>query len=676
MTMASATAPWWRRALHEGMQATCLWRAVRDDAGQVVDLEVVECDDGFADWFARPIAALPGTRYSELVPSGIRDRLSTYIAVLDDGQARDLVFAPVPKLGRPDVAEVRLVPCGDDLIWAEVADVTERERHLRAVMLERDAAAAGLQQLVRALNASPDAFAVHEARRDVAGEVTGFEVAFVNEAASSPTGRPAEAWRDLDIREWFPEVVDTGLFDAMRSVVDTQEPSLARLVIDSVRGWHGTYDVRLTPFGADFVLATWHEAPDGEPGRFGVVPSLDRLTGLPGTDEFLRHMRELGDLDGHALLCLDLDGFGSVNDRIGRHRADRVLTSVAAALGALAPMPRIRARTGHDEFAIVIPADDPRALDEVHGRLERVVAEIGATAGIPRLRASVGARWLATGDLPVAALHDCDAALRAARSVGGGALTVFSSALAAERARIAVVAEDIAAALRNDAFDVAYQRIVHAASGQRWGVEALARWRHDEVGLLMPAEFIPAAEASGRIIDLGAVIIDRVVADLAAHPQVPHATVNVSAVQLLSSDVTAVVARALEQHVVDASRLFLEITESALLVDSERVRGELRALRAIGVRIAIDDFGTGYSSIAYLDRIPFDIAKFDAYFLDGHLDWRRRSLIASAASMVRSLGAMSLAEHVETEEQALLVHDAGIDLAQGFHFGRPEFGLR
>ena len=671
--MASDETPWWRHALRDGVQATCLWRAVRDEHGDITDLEIVECDEGLSAWMGQEVSALAGSRYSALVPSGMRERLPAYIAVIEEREPRDLVFMPVPRPGRPTVAEVRLVPCGNDLIWSVLSDVSDRERRYRGLVLERDAAVAGLQQLIHAVNASPDALAVYEARRDAGGRVVGLDVAFVNEAAAGPTGRLAELWRDVDIRDFFPEAVETGIFASMLRVIETQVPATLRSEIDSIRGWHGTFDANLTPFGADFVLATWHES-GAQGSSQGLVPERDRLTGLLSIDGLKRAMQDLLPLfDGHALVCFDVDGFGFVNDRIGRHRADRVLVAIAEAIDALEPAPVLRSRTGHDEFAFVVPASDPEAIVQLHTRLSRTLADIGVGAGIPGMHASAGARILRVTDAAPDIMHDCDAALRAAKAAGDGRLTIFSDDLAVERARIATVAEDIADALRGDGFVVAYQRIMRVESGQLWGVEALARWRHPTAGLLMPGEFIPVAEASGRIIDLGARIVELVVADLAAHPSMPHATVNVSAVQLLESDVPSVIARALEQQSVDASRLLVEITESALLVDSERVRRELHALRAIGVRIAIDDFGTGYSSIAYLDRIPFDIAKLDGYFLDGELDWRRRSLISSTASMVRSLGAMSLAEHVETEDQAHAVREAGIDLVQGYHFGRPTF---
>ncbi len=673
--MSNAATPWWRHALRDGVAATCLWRGVRDEAGAVFDLEVIECDEGFADWVGHDAASLEGARYSALVPSGMRDRFPVYVDVIEGDAPRDLVFTPTPRPGRPLMAEARLVPCGDDLIWSVIADVSERERRYRGLVLERDAAVAGLQQLIRAVNASPDALAVYEARRDENGRVIGLDVAFVNEAAAGPTGRVAELWRDVDVRDWFPEIVDSGIYASLLRVLDSQVPTVVHVDIDSVRGWRGSFDGNLTPFGADFVLATWHESGSAAPSG-GLVPEQDRLTGLLSVDGLMRAMQDLLPvLSGHALVCFDIDGFGPVNDRIGRHRADRMLVAIAEALDALEPAPVLRARTGHDEFAFIIPVTDPEMLEQVHSRIARTIGDIGVGAGIPGLHASAGVRMLGGDERPPDIVHDCDAALRAAKAAGDGRLVVFSQTLAVERARIATVAEDIGEALRANAFVVAYQRILRVESGQVWGVEALARWQHPEAGLLMPGEFIPVAEASGRIMDLGARITDLVIADLAVHPHMPHATVNVSAVQLLESDVPGMIAQALERHVVDATRVFVEITESALLIDSERVRRELRALRAIGVRIAIDDFGTGYSSIAYLDRIPFDIAKLDGYFLSGDLDWRRRSLLASTASMVRSLGAMSLAEHVETEEQAAVVRDAGIDLVQGYHYGRPAFGM-
>jgi EAL domain-containing protein (putative c-di-GMP-specific phosphodiesterase class I) len=152
--------------------------------------------------------------------------------------------------------------------------------------------------------------------------------------------------------------------------------------------------------------------------------------------------------------------------------------------------------------------------------------------------------------------------------------------------------------------------------------------------------------------------------------------VNVSGVQLLQSDVPAVVAQVLERHRLSADRLVVEITESAILPDSLRIRETMAELRQLGVQVAIDDFGSGYSSIGYLDWLPVDIVKLDQRFLAGDLDRRRRNLVAATAQLVRSIGARTLAEGIETDEQWDVVREAGIDFGQGYLFGRAVVPLR
>jgi EAL domain-containing protein (putative c-di-GMP-specific phosphodiesterase class I) len=194
--------------------------------------------------------------------------------------------------------------------------------------------------------------------------------------------------------------------------------------------------------------------------------------------------------------------------------------------------------------------------------------------------------------------------------------------------------------------------------------------------MLMPSRFIPIAEATGTIVRLGAWVLERAVADLSASRHTRTVGINVSAVQMLQSDLPAEVARVLERHRVEPARLVIEITESAILPDSVRLRDQLAELRQMGVLVAIDDFGSGYSSIGYLDWIPVDIVKLDRAFLLGDLDRRRRNLVAAAAQLVRSIGARSLAEGIETDEQWDVAREAGVDYGQGYMFGRATLPIR
>ena len=192
----------------------------------------------------------------------------------------------------------------------------------------------------------------------------------------------------------------------------------------------------------------------------------------------------------------------------------------------------------------------------------------------------------------------------------------------------------------------------------------------------MPGRFIPIAESTGTIVALGEWILDQVVAECAAQAHDRTVGVNVSGVQLLQSDVPALVARVLERHRLSADRLVVEITESAILPESLRIRESMAELRQLGVQIAIDDFGSGYSSIGYLDWLPVDIVKLDQRFLVGDLDRRRRNLVAATAQLVRSIGARTLAEGIETQEQWNVVREAGIDFGQGYLFGHAVVPLR
>lgn len=669
-----------RRALEAGTNAAALWRAVDDEHGVPIDLRLVECSGEFLHWVGRPRDAAIGMLYTSMIPTGVHSRLGLYLEALEQQQVKRLVFEPVAMPGRVNAAEIRIVPCGPDLLYAQIWDVSEREHVSRGSEHARREAEAALARIEAALNASPHAFAVYRAERDESGMVRKIWMIFVNDEAARPMGRPAGSWRGVDLLTWFPEARETGLFDRLVEALDRHVTQTFTVEADPTRNWESAYQHHIVPFGPDLAVVTWRpitasSQPGSLPGMAGA--SRDHLTGALTRGAFASRIdSELaeGRLHDAVVVVLDLDDFGQVNDLIGQRRSDVILAEFATDLQALDSRPALLARVGPDEFALLLTGVQlEQPIDAYFSHIEMVLAHLAKAAGVPRLQASAGWVRLAGVASIADALRDCDTALRTSVAAGGARITEFTPALREELLRRSHMSEDILRGIEHEQFALAYQPILRIESGVRWGDEALVRWHHPRHGLLQPAQFIPAAEASGVIIELGSLVIRSAIADLARTPQRAHATVNVASRQLLEADVPSVIAQYLETHGVQPSRFFVEITESALLPDSDRVRSKLAELRSMGVRVALDDFGSGYSSIAYLDRIPVDVVKLDGYFLDGELTRRRRTLIASTAAMVRSLGARSLVEHIETREQLDVVREAGVDLGQGYLFGRPEF---
>lgn len=666
-----------RKALEVGTTSAGLWRGMRDQAGELIDLELVECTQGYADWVGRPLESMPGTRYTTLAPSGIPNRLAQYLAAITSGEPTTLMFEPVTRAGRAAFTELRIAPCGDDLIYVQAFDVSSREGRFHEMRESRDVAERDLARTLAALNASPDGFAVYLAERDADGSITDIRILLVNDAAAAPTGRPSEAWQGARLVEFFPEAKETGLYDRVITVLSRHEQQ--RFVIDtrSAQGWEGSFENLITPFGPDLALITWREKDSAAVSSAALLSdSRDRLTGVLARTGFLqefdRRRQHIGP-HGAALLVIDFDNFGQVNDVIGQHAADSLLARFATETALLSPRPTLVGRIGPDEFAMLFEFEDDHTMRARFQRELVQLAQLAKAFNLPRLTATAGYTFVDADVTGESLLHDCDTALRYGIAAGGSRITAFTPALRRELVRRSEIANDIVRGLNSGAFAMAYQQIVDLADGSQWGAEALIRWRHPELGLLYPAAFIPAAEASGLIVELGSWVVDAVVAHLAATPSLALATCNVASRQLLQDDIPVLVGRALEAHGVSPSRFVVEITESALLPDSGRVRGQMRDLRSLGVAVALDDFGSGYSSMAYLDRLPVDIVKLDGYFLDGELTDRRRSLLASTAAMVRSLGARSLIEHVETQEQRDIVREAGVDLGQGYLFGHAEF---
>jgi diguanylate cyclase (GGDEF)-like protein len=402
----------------------------------------------------------------------------------------------------------------------------------------------------------------------------------------------------------------------------------------------------------------------------------DPLTNLPNRALFLDRLRlaqERAARSGGAVgvLFLDLDGFKTVNDSLGHGRGDELLVAVAERLAGALRAGDTAARIGGDEFAILV-----EALAVEHEAVvvaDRVMAALRAPFALDgqklAVRASIG---IATARVPGGdLLRDADLAMYQAKAQGRDRVVGFDSEMhAAMVARMALEA-DLRRALERDELYLAFQPIVDLADGSPIAAEALLRWRHPHRDGITPAEFVPLAEETGLIVPIGAWVLEAACREAATWTEVP-VSVNVSSVQLRSTNFPATVAAALAATGLPPERLILEITESVLVHDVERTARQLAELKALGVRIAIDDFGTGHSSLAYLQRLPIDTLKIPKPFVDELAAASGEGVLARAIlDLARSFGLRVIAEGIEVEAQRERLLGLGCPSGQGFLFARP-----
>ncbi|WP_306205173.1 putative bifunctional diguanylate cyclase/phosphodiesterase [Actinoplanes sp. RD1] len=403
----------------------------------------------------------------------------------------------------------------------------------------------------------------------------------------------------------------------------------------------------------------------------------DDLTGLANRRRFEQDLQRALAAGPAAVALLDLNDFKGVNDKLGHAVGDRLLTVVGGRLRLAVPEPVLVARMGGDEFALLMPGFSGPAADATVAMLAEVLRAPVVTGDHELLvRASIGvADGTGTTD-PWEVLRRADVAMYAAKEGGEGhhRWTPELDLRAEEQARLGAA---LRVALDTGQFRVVYQPIVALPLGGTVAVEALVRWHHPDQGLISPADFIPAAERNGLIVELGAWILRTACAQAVfwkrelgdAAPQ--RVSVNASARQLAEPGFADLVATVLAETGLDPSGLTVEITETAVFGGGLAVDAVV-ALRALGVRVALDDFGTGHSSLTLLETVPVDVLKVDKSFVDNVTRAGRHAVIATALIQVaEGLGLTAVAEGVETAEQAAELHRLGYRLAQGFYFGKP-----
>ncbi|WP_258801484.1 bifunctional diguanylate cyclase/phosphodiesterase [Halomonas sp. DQ26W] len=418
----------------------------------------------------------------------------------------------------------------------------------------------------------------------------------------------------------------------------------------------------------------------------------DPLTGLPNRRLMLDRLEMVVKgsrrTDRHAaLMFIDLDNFKLVNDTQGLYQGDHLLRHVAEHLSSGVRESDTLARLGGDEFVLLIhdlAADQEQAAhaaERVAEKLLTRIREAQQEQALPLtlpITGSIGVTLFANGEICVeTAMQQADMALQQAKGAGGNALRFFSHTMQATvMARVHLEA-DLHHALARNEFRLHYQVQVDART-RVTGVEALIRWEHPQRGMVSPGMFIPLAEKNRMILPIGYWVLETACRQLAAWAQEPERerlsiAVNVSSVQFHQPDFVARLQQILEETAANPHRLTLEVTESLLMDDHQRVRTIMLRLNRLGIRFALDDFGTGYSSLNYLKRLPLDELKIDQSFVNGVLDDSVDAAIVQATiTLAASLGLDVTAEGVETEAQHQWLRDHGCEAFQGYLFGRPQ----
>ena len=403
----------------------------------------------------------------------------------------------------------------------------------------------------------------------------------------------------------------------------------------------------------------------------------DALTGLPNRALVLARARRDPSIVA-AALYVDIDRFKHVNDSFGHAAGDHLLRTVAQRLRGVVRDQDTVGRLGGDEFIVLLESATRQAPpDLVAERLieimrEPIVLEAGETT--TTFSVSVG---IAIGLRPTAdeLLRDADLALYTAKASGKDRAVLFRASMQSTAQDRLQLEADLDVALDREQLFLLYQPIVDLESRQIVGVEALIRWRHPLRGVVAPEDFIPLAEETGRIVAIGAWVLEEACSQAAAWDAQGHRlgmSVNVSAYQLDRDGFAQEVQRVLQSSGIEPSRLTLEITETALMRDVAAASERLKKIKALGVRVAIDDFGTGSSSLAYLRQFSADSLKIDRTFIAGITNSRESAAIIHAlVELGKLLGIETLAEGIEEPGQLLQLQHERCDRGQGFLFAHP-----
>lgn len=400
----------------------------------------------------------------------------------------------------------------------------------------------------------------------------------------------------------------------------------------------------------------------------------DPLTGLPNRRSFWEAKVKYFDRGvPFELLLVDLDRFKAVNDTYGHAVGDALLIEVGKRIRAIIGEDSFLARLGGDELAVLTTGGKETSELMAESLIDVLSQAYVVDLVTARVGCSIGICSADEVTAPEELVQCADVALYEAKRQGRGKFVRYQPGLLETVAQRHMLETDLRLAMSRKEFYLAYQPVMLLDPDLIVGYEALLRWKHPIRGLVSPGEFIPLAEETGLIVDIGRWILNQACQDAAEWDDDRHVAVNVSPIQFKSADFVDTVKTALEVSGLEPSRLELELTETALVEDGELIAKILVELRAIGVRVAMDDFGTGYSSLAHLCEFPLDRIKIDQSFIAAaQNDIHAHAIIKAVVALGRDIGVPTIAEGVETAEQLQLLRDLGCNAVQGYLIGRPE----
>jgi diguanylate cyclase (GGDEF)-like protein len=410
---------------------------------------------------------------------------------------------------------------------------------------------------------------------------------------------------------------------------------------------------------------------------------FDQLTGLPNRqllkDRLTQQLSTARtENQSGAILFLDLDRFKKINDVFGHSVGDSVLKQAAERIVSVVRERDTVARLGGDEFVVVIPNVQNDVM--VRATAERLLAKLGEEFSVAAtdhyLSASIGiAMFPDDGATVETLLKNADAAMYRAKGAGRSRFEFFSKRLNTESRRKISVERDLRSAFHSGALELHYQPQFEISSGNLSGAEALIRWTHPDKGVMSPSEFIPLAEESELIVEIGAWVIEQACEDLCGildkglHPG--PMSINVSGRQLAQTRFKRAVMDPIRNFGIHPGYIQLEVTETTVAQNRDTAVATLKSLREEGVRVAIDDFGTGYSSLSYLQQMPFDVIKIDKSFIDGiGRGVASDNICRTIVKMAEQLGKKSIAEGVEKQSQLDFLRKSGCDHVQGFYYSK------
>lgn len=638
-----------------------------------MEFRIVRANRAYESCAGMPSAEFVGKPYWEIFPKG-NGPLPGCLIVYQDSATRE---------GSDEI----VTETGEIFLSRSFAIRTKRGEYLHSVHIMEDITARRkaeqqLQIAAQVFNSAAESIMILDA---------GMSVIDVNQAFSMTTGYPPQ--EVIGRKPWQIEaMLDKLVFDPIWQALQDRDhwrgetrkqrkngeifPAL--LNVSVVRDARGNVSHYILVFSDISDLKATQE-------HFEYLANHDRLTGLPNRNLFYDRLQHgldkaMRSKDKLAVMFIDLDNFKTINDTLGHEMGDLLLSQTAERLRACTRKEDTIARLGGDEFT-VLAEDLPDAVGIVSATASRIIDMLGQPFHLDGqealVSASVGiALYPDNGPDFQSLLKNADAAMYQAKQTGKNNYQFFTEDMNLNAKQRAKLEKDLRQALKNNELFLAYQPQIEMDSGRIIGLEALLRWRHPDLGLIPPHQFIPVAEASGLILSLGDWVMSAACKQIAEWETRGmkdfRVAVNLSPRQFRHNHLADSIRRTIEENNASPAFLEIELTESAMMDDTEQANRILRQLKDMGIHIAIDDFGMGYSSLNYLKRFPIDSLKIDSNFIREVASNEDDAAIATAIiTMGHSMQLKVIAEGVETQEQMGFLKARDCDAVQGYYMSYP-----